>query len=664
MATRGIGRPLTILLRADTDGLAKGLQTAEGKLKDFGKKTEAAARTATYALAGIGGAAYSVVQAASSLNESISKSNVVFGDSAKSIQNWASTADKSLGLSQVAAQEAASNFAILGQSAGLTGTDLTVFSKDLVGLASDLASFNDTSVDEAITALAAGLRGESEPLRRFGVLLSASAVESKALEMGLADTSKALTDQDKVLARNALIMEQTTLQQGDFARTADSAANLQRTLAGRIENTKAKLGTGLLPAYQQLLATLIPVAEYTAKNSDQIVKIGKYATVAAVAVIGLNAAVKVTSATIKVATITASGLQLAYLTLAAATGSATAKQVLAELSYKNVTIASRLYSIALGVNTVALKAAEIGVMGLTRALLLNPFTAVIVGLGLAFTALNKYQTAQLNTTSGAARAAAQQEVLASRFVGVSNAANGATEAIIGTGLAVSNYAQESRDAARSRGRNESTYVSLRAQLEELDKLFPTVTDGTKGLSKSAQAAADKLQKEKDALAATTKAFADYSAGVKNALSANISFQNAFETKGTSSFLDALRQQAGAAIAFSGKIAKLVSAGLSRGGIDQVLAAGPLIGGKIADELLAGGAGSIGEVNSLVSSVDAITGQTGSAVSAGLGGRNGVGNVNITINGAIDPEGTRRTLEKLFQDSARRTGAMNFVGATL
>jgi hypothetical protein len=42
----------------------------------------------------------------------------------------------------------------------------------------------------------------------------------------------------------------------------------------------------------------------------------------------------------------------------------------------------------------------------------------------------------------------------------------------------------------------------------------------------------------------------------------------------------------------------------------------------------------------------------------------MGGVNITINGAVDPEGTRRQLEKLFQSSSRRTGAVNFTGAVL
>jgi hypothetical protein len=54
-----------------------------------------------------------------------------------------------------------------------------------------------------------------------------------------------------------------------------------------------------------------------------------------------------------------------------------------------------------------------------------------------------------------------------------------------------------------------------------------------------------------------------------------------------------------------------------------------------------------------------TGQTGNITR-----NSSLGNVNITINGAVDPEGTRRQLERLFQQSGRRTQQVNFTGATL
>jgi hypothetical protein len=44
--------------------------------------------------------------------------------------------------------------------------------------------------------------------------------------------------------------------------------------------------------------------------------------------------------------------------------------------------------------------------------------------------------------------------------------------------------------------------------------------------------------------------------------------------------------------------------------------------------------------------------------------NGGSGVTIIMNGIIDGESARRSIEKLLQDSARRTGAVNFIGATL
>ena len=629
MATKGIGRPLTILLQADTTGLGKGLADAQTKLQKFGGELEQLSRKATLVFAGVAAAGFKVVQSASDLNESISKSNVIFGSSAKAIQGWAATADQALGLSQTAALEAAGNFAILGQSAGLTGVELNTFSTDLTELAADLASFNNTSTDEAITALAAGLRGESEPLRRFGVLLSENAVQAKAMEMGLADTAKELTNQDKVLARNALILEQTTTQQGDFARTADGAANQQRILAAEIENSRAAIGQGLLPAYKDLLAVLVQVSDWAGKNSDLIRNLGVAIGVTALAVIGLNLAFKAVTISVQVFTVVAAALRLGYLTLAAATGSATAAQLLAELTYKNSRVAALLYTAALGVQTVATNLATVGIKAFTLALLSNPFTAVAVAITAIATALYK----------------------------VWDAGKKANEALI-ENAKITQGSQKDLEADAKAARKAATDKNVLTTSTK--SLTVATNDQSKALTKAQKA----LAKQKEAAKETQKAFKEYARGVRDALSAQFSFQSAFEQKGAGSFLESLKKQAAAAIAFSGKIAKLVGLGLSRGSLDQVLAAGPDIGGQIADELIAGGAGAVSDVNALVASVNAVTRDTGTAVSEALGGTTGRGSINITINGAIDPEGVRRSLESLFQDSARRTAALNFAGASL
>ena len=188
------------------------------------------------------------IDEASNLNEQGAAVGQVFGKGAEAIQKFAAGAAKSLGQSNVQILEASKSFGIFGKAAGLSDKQNAKFTKNLVQLATDLASFNNTSVDEAILALGAGLRGESEPLRRFGVLLDDATLRQQALAMGIIHTTKkALTPQQKILAANAVIFKQTKTQQGDFTRTSSGLANSQRILTAQFANMKATLGQALIP---------------------------------------------------------------------------------------------------------------------------------------------------------------------------------------------------------------------------------------------------------------------------------------------------------------------------------------------------------------------------------------------------------------------------------
>lgn len=193
------------------------------------------------------------IQAASNLEESLSKTRVVFGEFSSDIEEFASTGPRALGLSNQAALEATSTFGNLFTALGLSQEAAADLSPEIIQLAADLASFNNISVDDAITSLRSGLVGEVEPLRRLGVAINATTVEAKAMELGLASASGEVSEAAKVQARYALILEQTTNAQGDFARTADGIANKQRTLAAVFEDFQANVGQALVPAFEALL---------------------------------------------------------------------------------------------------------------------------------------------------------------------------------------------------------------------------------------------------------------------------------------------------------------------------------------------------------------------------------------------------------------------------
>jgi hypothetical protein len=252
MATQ---RTLKLNLLADVDKFGKGLAKAGRDAQGFSGKVKAYGKVAAGAFAAVGVAAgvmavklgLDAVRAASDLSEELSKSQVIFGDTAKDIEKFGEQADKSLGLSKKQAISAASTFATFGKAAGLTGKDLSKFSKSATTLAADLGSFYNTNADEAILAIGAALRGESEPIRKYGVLLNQVTIEAKAVEMGLYDGTGALDAQAKSLATYQVILDQTTDAQGDFARTSDGLAGQQKILDASIANLKTTFGETLLP---------------------------------------------------------------------------------------------------------------------------------------------------------------------------------------------------------------------------------------------------------------------------------------------------------------------------------------------------------------------------------------------------------------------------------
>ena len=199
------------------------------------------------------------VSAASDLAETQSKIGQVFGESSEEILSWSKTTADALGQSQQTALDGAATFGIFGAAAGLAGDDLRGFSTDMVTLAADLASFNNTSPEEAIEAIGAALRGESEPIRRYGVLLDDATLKARAMTLGVYDGTGALSAQQRTLAAQAEILAQTTTQQGDFARTSDGLANSQRRLEAQLANVKTEIGTALLPVVTDLFRTFADV---------------------------------------------------------------------------------------------------------------------------------------------------------------------------------------------------------------------------------------------------------------------------------------------------------------------------------------------------------------------------------------------------------------------
>lgn len=193
------------------------------------------------------------ITAASDMNETLSKSKVVFGDLSGEIEKMGDQAATSMGLSKQEAIAAAATYGNLFTAMGM-GEDVSAkMSMSLVQLAADLASFNNIPVPEALEKIRAGLVGESEPLKSLGINLNETTLKQKAYVLGLSDGKEVLSASAKAQAAYAIMLEQSTKAQGDFARTSDGLANQQRILEANWKNLQIRIGNGLLPAFLEIV---------------------------------------------------------------------------------------------------------------------------------------------------------------------------------------------------------------------------------------------------------------------------------------------------------------------------------------------------------------------------------------------------------------------------
>ena len=254
---------ISINLLADASkakaGFAEAEKAAGGLDKQFGNLAKTAVNAfATREIINFGRGA---VNAASDLAESANAVSVSFGDAADRILKLGENAAEAVGLSA----KDFNGFAV--QFAGFT-KQLTTADKDIVDVTdeltvriADFASVMNLDVPDAATKFQSALAGSTEPMRAFGIDVSAAAVQTYALENGITDNAKAMTEAEKVQARYGLIMEQTAQMSGDFANTSDGLANSQRILAAELENAKATIGEALVPALEAIMGAVNPVLE-------------------------------------------------------------------------------------------------------------------------------------------------------------------------------------------------------------------------------------------------------------------------------------------------------------------------------------------------------------------------------------------------------------------
>ena len=248
---------LKVILTGDATKLSASLNAAEKKLKSFGDSaTKIGKSMSLFVTAPIILAGGAAIKMASDFQESLNKVDVAFKGSSNEVRDFAKTTLESFGIAEGTALDMAALFGDMATSMGASTSEAAQLSTSLVGLAGDLASFKNMNIEEVTTALNGVFTGETESLKRLGIVMTEANLAQFALEQGNLKNIKSFTQAEKVQLRYAFVMAKSENAIGDFARTSDGAANQMRVFQESIKELGALFGEVILPLFTKVVTKL------------------------------------------------------------------------------------------------------------------------------------------------------------------------------------------------------------------------------------------------------------------------------------------------------------------------------------------------------------------------------------------------------------------------
>lgn len=288
---------LTVKILTDASKAGKGVNEASSK---FGKFQAGVSKLTPLAAGAAGAVALfgkKAIGAASDVQQSMGGIEAVFGSNAETVKAWAAAAADAVGLSK---NEYATFATVIGsqlKNAGLPMDDVMSKTKGLITLGSDLAATYGGTTAEAVDALSSALKGEFDPMEKYGATLSASAISAQMAADGTDKLTGKQAQAAKTQATLALITAQTGDAQGQYTAQLGTAAEQQQRANAQFENASAALGEALLPAVTWVASAFADMAAWVSQNATVVgILVGVVGGLAA-GILALNVALKAYQAT-------------------------------------------------------------------------------------------------------------------------------------------------------------------------------------------------------------------------------------------------------------------------------------------------------------------------------------------------------------------------------
>ncbi|WP_314148240.1 hypothetical protein [uncultured Leifsonia sp.] len=283
---------LAIRIIGDATEAVASMEKVDGSAKSMQGTMDKASVGAGLALGALAAAATVAGNAASELEQATGAVDSVFGTYASKVHEYAATAAEDVGLAK---SEYENMSAVLGsqlKNMGVSLDDAGGQTQQLISLGADLSAMFGGTTADAVDALSSLLRGERDPIERYGVSINQAAIDAQKAAMGLDGLSGEADKNATLQATLALLTKQTADAQGQFGREADTAAGQQQRANAAWENATAALGEQLLPVMTEGAKMLASWAEWAGDNEQLVTALAIGIGVLSAGILVINGAMK------------------------------------------------------------------------------------------------------------------------------------------------------------------------------------------------------------------------------------------------------------------------------------------------------------------------------------------------------------------------------------
>jgi len=196
----------------------------------------------------------SVKEAINSI-ESESLFQVAFRKNAEDIRKWSNTVSEALGLNVNDIRRTTAVMYDMIRAMNVGNETSGKMARGITLLSKDIASLRHMDPQLVYDRISAGLMGNTRGLHLMGYAITEATVKNFAYQKGIAQVGSELSEQQKVVSRYLLLMEQTKTAHGDLARTIQAPANQIRMLTAGLKYLASNIGNLFIP----LLNAVLPV---------------------------------------------------------------------------------------------------------------------------------------------------------------------------------------------------------------------------------------------------------------------------------------------------------------------------------------------------------------------------------------------------------------------